>query len=77
VYVPRVRGNPEALRWVQDYLLHMGAFPRGRHDDWADSTTQALNWLRQSGILIRREEQRAVEAEEREYRKPDAPLYPV
>lgn len=77
VYVPRVRGNPEALRWVQDYLLHMGAFPRGRHDDWADSTTQALNWLRQSGILIRREEQRTAEAEEREYRKPDAPLYPV
>ena len=77
VYLPRVRGNPDELRWVADYLLHMGAFPRGRHDDWADSTTQALNWLRQSGILVRREEQRTIEVEERQYRKPDAPLYPV
>jgi predicted phage terminase large subunit-like protein len=38
---------PESEPWVQDYIDELAAFPAGSHDDMVDSTTQALNYLRQ------------------------------
>lgn len=35
---------------IRDYMAEMGAFPRGRHDDDVDSTSQALNEIGQSGV---------------------------
>lgn len=77
VFLPQRRGVTVPFTWVADFMLNMEVFDRGPHDDIVDSATQALNWFRKSGILIRREERHAQEIEERQYRKPDAPLYPV
>jgi predicted phage terminase large subunit-like protein len=38
---------PESAPWVQDYIDELTAFPAGVHDDAVDSTTQALNYLRE------------------------------
>jgi predicted phage terminase large subunit-like protein len=37
---------PEWASWVDDYINVMAAFPKGANDDDVDSTTQALNYLR-------------------------------
>jgi len=38
---------PEWASWADDYMNIMAAFPRGSHDDDVDSTTQALEYLKQ------------------------------
>jgi predicted phage terminase large subunit-like protein len=42
VYLPR-----EAA-WLADYLHELTTFPYGKHDDQADSTSQALAWIAQA-----------------------------
>ena len=48
---PMIEGGrvrlPEWASWVDDYLAEMSAFPKGNYDDSVDSTTQALNYLRE------------------------------
>jgi len=39
---------PESAPWLNDYVDELAAFPNGAHDDFVDSTTQALNYLRHS-----------------------------
>ena len=38
---------PEKAEWRNAYLHEMTTFPRGRHDDQMDSTSQVLDWLRE------------------------------
>ncbi len=38
---------PEDAPWLFDYIEEFAAFPNGKHDDQVDSTTQALNFLRE------------------------------
>ena len=35
--------------WTQEYIDQMAAFPGGAHDDHADMTSQALDWLKANG----------------------------
>lgn len=45
---------PESAPWLDEYLDELSTFPAATHDDWTDSTTQALNYLRgpgQDGLL--------------------------
>jgi predicted phage terminase large subunit-like protein len=37
--------------WVQLVIDEMAIFPKGKYDDMTDSTTQAINWLRGSGVI--------------------------
>jgi predicted phage terminase large subunit-like protein len=37
---------PESAPWLDEYLDELSSFPAAPHDDYVDSTTQALNWLR-------------------------------
>jgi predicted phage terminase large subunit-like protein len=37
---------PDQAPWLADYLDELAAFPSAPHDDFVDSTTQALNYLR-------------------------------
>ena len=32
-------------KWVQDFIMELMAFPRGAHDDWVDSFSQACNFM--------------------------------
>ncbi|MGH7085220.1 MAG: hypothetical protein ACREFN_09560, partial [Acetobacteraceae bacterium] len=36
--------------WLADYLHELTTFPKGRHDDQADSTAQLLDWVKQEAI---------------------------
>jgi predicted phage terminase large subunit-like protein len=38
---------PESASWLSDFIDEMATFPSGAHDDAVDSTTQALNYLRE------------------------------
>lgn len=49
--------------WAENVIDECAVFPRGRHDDLYDSTTQALKHLRDSGLLRSDEDRRAEEME--------------
>jgi predicted phage terminase large subunit-like protein len=38
---------PEKAEWLGEYLHEFRLFPKGKHDDQVDSTSQALDWVRQ------------------------------
>jgi predicted phage terminase large subunit-like protein len=44
---------PDDAEWADDYIESMTRFPKGKHDDDVDSTSQALNYLRrrQNGVM--------------------------
>ena len=63
--------------WAQDVIDECAIFPRGRHDDRYDSTTQAIKHLRDSGLLRSDEDRRAEELDAvRHKAAPKAALYP-
>ena len=37
---------PETAHWLEDYRHELILFPRGKYDDQVDSTSQALDWLK-------------------------------
>lgn len=43
---------PESPPWLGDFLDELAAFPSGVHDDIVDSTTQALNYLREQSMSL-------------------------
>jgi predicted phage terminase large subunit-like protein len=63
---------PEEAHWLAEYLHELKTFPKARYDDQVDSTSQALEWLKQrypgQGIFEYQkslyEEKRAAEQEE-------------
>jgi predicted phage terminase large subunit-like protein len=38
---------PDKAAWLADYLHELTSFPKGKYDDQADSTSQALDWFKQ------------------------------
>jgi phage terminase large subunit-like protein len=38
---------PDRAAWLPEYLHEMATFPKGKFDDQADSTSQALDWFKQ------------------------------
>jgi predicted phage terminase large subunit-like protein len=37
---------PDKAAWLGDYLHELTSFPKGKYDDQADSTSQALDWVK-------------------------------
>ena len=37
---------PENAPWLAEYLHELTIFPKGKHDDQADSTAQFLDWFK-------------------------------
>jgi len=37
---------PKQAPWLAEYLLELTTFPKGKHDDQVDSTSQALEWIK-------------------------------
>ena len=63
--------------WAQDVIDECAIFPRGRHDDRYDSTTQAIKHLRDSGLLRSDEDRRAEELDAVRHKgAPKQALYP-
>ncbi len=63
-------------RMFADMVINqMAVFPKSSHDDLVDTTSQALRYLRDSGILVRREEQAIDEEAELAYKPRQQALY--
>ena len=68
---------PENAPWLAEYLHELTVFPKGKHDDQADSTAQFLDWFKTPmpgwGIfeLTRRQ------AQQLEERRKPSPVKPV
>lgn len=60
--------------WAELAIIRCEQFPKGKRDV-VDSITQALKWLREQGILIRKEERVAMELERAKFRPQPQPLY--
>jgi predicted phage terminase large subunit-like protein len=41
---------PEKAEWLPEYVHELTSFPKSKYDDQADSTSQALDWLKQHYI---------------------------
>ena len=41
---------PDKAAWLGEYLHELTSFPKGKYDDQADSTSQALDWFKQEGM---------------------------
>lgn len=64
--------------WADKVITQCAAFPRGSHDDLVDTTTQALRWMRDAGLLtVQAEFEAEIIAGLRAPIKPQARLYPV
>jgi predicted phage terminase large subunit-like protein len=62
---------PDKAAWLQEYVHELATFPKGKYDDQADSTSQALDWFKQECMTSRfglleyyRQEAERLEAEE-------------
>jgi len=42
---------PDQAHWLAEYLHEVSSFPKGKFDDQVDSTSQALDWVKQGGAL--------------------------
>jgi predicted phage terminase large subunit-like protein len=42
---------PRNAPWLDEYILELIGFPGTKHDDQVDSTTQALDYLREPDLL--------------------------
>jgi predicted phage terminase large subunit-like protein len=41
---------PDKAAWLGEYLHELTSFPKGKYDDQADSTSQALDWFKQQSM---------------------------
>ncbi len=63
--------------WAEQVIAQCGTFPNAQHDDLVDTTSQALRYLRDAGMLMRGEERMREAEEAMQHRgKPLPPLYP-
>lgn len=75
---PGIVYAPLAFSWADMVVTECASFPKGKHDDIVDTVTQALRFLRVTGMLSRGEERTAELAEEALFKgnSGEKPLYP-
>lgn len=65
-------------KWADMVITQCTQFPKAKHDDLVDTVSQALRFLRSTGLIIRPEENvAAIEDSMRFKGAPPAPLYPA
>lgn len=42
--------------WAEEVIEEVQSFPRGAHDDYPDSVSLALSWIRKQGVVLRKVE---------------------
>jgi predicted phage terminase large subunit-like protein len=63
--------------WAEMVITQVSTFPKGKHDDLTDTVSMALNWLRKTGMLQRRDEVSQDLEESLKFRgNSEIPLYP-
>lgn len=66
---------PVASRFAQKLIDQIAKFPRAEHDDLSDTTSQALRYLRDTGIIARAEEHARDYAEAASFKPKLVPIY--
>jgi phage terminase large subunit-like protein len=62
------------LDWAQDVIDEVCGFPGKAHDDYVDSVSMALSWVRRHGLVVRKVEHERAELELRKFkRRPGVP----
>jgi hypothetical protein len=46
---------PDKAEWLAEFIHELTSFPKAKYDDQTDSTSQALDWLKQHYKFYRRE----------------------
>ena len=80
IYAPTKVGDADTWRlWADRVITEMEVFPKGAHDDLADTCSQAITWMRRRGMIERGTERSYELAESQRFRGNNqmAPLYPV
>ncbi len=70
---------PDKAAWLGEYLHELTSFPKGKYDDQADSTSQALDWFKQLNTtpvygLFEYYKREAEKIESEDPSKPEPPL---
>jgi hypothetical protein len=68
---------PETAPWLAEYLHELTVFPKGKHDDQADSTAQFLDWFKTPMSCWGIFELTRQQAQELEQRRKPSPVKPV
>lgn len=55
--------------WAEMVIGEVAAFPYGAHDDLVDAVSQAINWIRKNGVVLRKVEWDEQERVRNTYRK--------
>lgn len=63
--------------WAEKVIAQFESFPKSKHDDFVDSSTQALRYLREKNLIRRPEEIIADIKFDGQYKRPDRPAYDV
>jgi hypothetical protein len=79
IVAPTDSGGDVFRVWAEMVVAQCSVFPKGKHDDLHDTVTQALNWLRGTGMLQRGAERTAELAAGNVWSgvNENKPLYPV
>ena len=56
--------------WADVVINQVASFPYAEHDDYVDTVSQAVGWVRKNGVVLRKEEWEADELRRNTYRKP-------
>jgi len=75
IYMPFV--EPYGYKWANEIVDQISIFPRGPHDDFVDTASMAIRYLRDSGMLRRQVEYDLDETQRIAYRSRSRALYPV
>jgi predicted phage terminase large subunit-like protein len=63
--------------WADEVINECATFPRAAHDDFVDSTTMALAFVRKNGVVIRRVEYEIEEDDAARYRRAPSVPYAI
>jgi predicted phage terminase large subunit-like protein len=77
IFAPFSESTGTFRAWAQKVVDEFAIFPKGKHDDLVDSSTQALYWLRNHGFAVRHSEQFMSKTNAERYARPETPLYPT
>ena len=78
VWLPESDHRPGYVKdWVEPLLSQLCAFPDATHDDYVDSTTQAMRWLKDAGWLDIDPEPRYDDEEDLDFGQPKVNPYAV
>jgi hypothetical protein len=63
--------------WADEVISEVADFPYGEHDDWTDTVSQALGWVRRNGVVLRKAEWDEQEYERAKFRRPAGVPYAI